>query len=272
MSAKRPKNMTDAEFYRRLLADYSRATRVAMPARVDKFTAATATTRAMIDATPVFIEPLPGDEAGEPLPKITNIPILYPQSGTFYLRFPLAIGDIVLLVFCDKSLDKWLGTGGIVDPQDTRRHSLSDAFAVPGVFPHVDVSAIDTDDSSDLVMGMIGETTTAKIRIVAETGDVVVESGATIKLGSLSSAAATTTAAAVKNVIASLAINYLSAFMAKAVTLAGALVDSTGVDPGAKATFIAEINALKTSVTNDLIGKLDQTGGIAVSNTKVLVD
>ena len=43
------------------------------------------------------------------------------------------IRDVVLLVFCSASLDKWLDRGGEVDPLSDRRHALSDAIAFTGL-------------------------------------------------------------------------------------------------------------------------------------------
>jgi hypothetical protein len=48
---------------------------------------------------------------------------------------PLTRGDYVLLVFCERSIDAWLSIGGIVDPDDYRKFDLSDAVAIPGLFP-----------------------------------------------------------------------------------------------------------------------------------------
>jgi hypothetical protein len=41
----------------------------------------------------------------------------------------------VALVFSDRSLDRWLNAGGVVDPGTYRMHDLSDAIAIPGLHP-----------------------------------------------------------------------------------------------------------------------------------------
>ena len=70
----------------------------------------------------------------ERLPVITDVPIVFPGSGGFRVTFPVAAGDVVLLVFSSSSLDRWLASSGAeVDPVDDRRHHISDAIAIPGL-------------------------------------------------------------------------------------------------------------------------------------------
>ena len=60
-------------------------------------------------------------------------------------------GDQVLLVFSERSLDVWLSAGGIVDPNDTRKHHISDAIAIPGCYPFN--NPITGASASDVVLG-----------------------------------------------------------------------------------------------------------------------
>jgi hypothetical protein len=69
------------------------------------------------------------------LPQPVNVTVWQPGSGKNRHTFPVAAGDFVLLLFCEVSLDRWREVGGTdVDPGDPRRHSLSDAIAIPGMF------------------------------------------------------------------------------------------------------------------------------------------
>jgi len=72
------------------------------------------------------------------LPKLVNVPIRYPKSTTFSITFPIEVDDHVLLIFSERSIDTWLEQGGIRDPFDVRKHSLSDAFAFPMMYPQTD--------------------------------------------------------------------------------------------------------------------------------------
>lgn len=69
------------------------------------------------------------------LPVINNVPIMHPRGGGALIKFAMIKGDPVTLIFSERSLDRWITTGGKVDPQDTRKHALSDAFAYPGGYP-----------------------------------------------------------------------------------------------------------------------------------------
>ena len=71
----------------------------------------------------------------EPLPVVTNVPVVYPRSSNSIIYFPLVKGDSVLLLFAERSIDRWISKGGIVDPADVRKHHLSDGICVPGLFP-----------------------------------------------------------------------------------------------------------------------------------------
>ena len=68
------------------------------------------------------------------MPVIVDVPVVYPRSGEFSITFPLKKGDGVLLVFCETSIDGYHETGGVSTQSDSRRHSLTDAVAIPGFF------------------------------------------------------------------------------------------------------------------------------------------
>ena len=122
--------------------------RVALPAKVVRYDA----TKRQVDAAPCvkeFYTDEDGARVAEALPVITSVPVCFPSSGGFSVTFPVSVGDYVLLVFSDLSLDKWLATGGVVDPSDDRRHALIDAVAIPGLqdFGH----AVDASGASGCI-------------------------------------------------------------------------------------------------------------------------
>lgn len=100
---------------------------VSIPAKVVRVDLA----KGQLDAKPLVKDVFEGQAVSVPV--ITNVPIMWPGAGGFRLTFPLAVEDVVLLVFSDRSLDLWLEKGGEVDPGDPRRHALSDAIAIPGL-------------------------------------------------------------------------------------------------------------------------------------------
>ncbi len=105
---------------------------VCMPARIESYDDATckASVQPLVKRRYV-------DEAGtfqaEALPVITNVPVVMPGSGGVRVKFPISVGDTVLIMFASCSLDRWLALGGLVDPEDGRRGALIDAIAIPGL-------------------------------------------------------------------------------------------------------------------------------------------
>lgn len=78
------------------------------------------------------LQPFPYDYAGgDPvaLPQLSGVPVCF-QKG---VRAPLDAGDVVLVHFASRSLERWRGGDGTGDPQSFRHHDLSDGFCVPMV-------------------------------------------------------------------------------------------------------------------------------------------
>lgn len=107
--------------------------RVALPGRIESYDPATQ----KANVQPLIMDGVTLDDGArgaEALPVVTDVPVIFPGAGAYRLTFPVAAGDIVLLVFASSSLDRWLVRGGMVDPEDDRRHNVSDAVAIPGLF------------------------------------------------------------------------------------------------------------------------------------------
>lgn len=84
-----------------------------------------------------------GAQQSRELPVIPSVPVQFPGAGGYRITFPVAVGDTGLIMFAEASLDKWLVSGGTVDPDDERRHDLTDAVFLPGLrdFGHALTSA-----------------------------------------------------------------------------------------------------------------------------------
>lgn len=106
--------------------------RVAIPGIVESFDASKQT----VSVQPAITENIQaGDEATKAtkLPILTDIPICFPRANGYCITLPIAKGDECLLVFADMCIDGWWQSGGVQDQMETRRHDLSDAFAIIGV-------------------------------------------------------------------------------------------------------------------------------------------
>jgi hypothetical protein len=105
---------------------------VCKPARVVRWDAALQ----LVDAQPLTKNSYydeTGERKTEDWPVITNVPMCFPSSGGYGMTFPVAVGDMVLLMFADRSIDGLLANGSNVDPGEGRSHHLSDAIAIPGM-------------------------------------------------------------------------------------------------------------------------------------------
>jgi hypothetical protein len=70
-------------------------------------------------------------EAATEYPILTDVNIGFMQTNETIMSFPIKVGDDVWVSFSERSLDTWKRDGGIVDPNDPRKHHLSDAVATP---------------------------------------------------------------------------------------------------------------------------------------------
>ena len=74
------------------------------------------------------------DDSVRNLPLCISCPVMFPRAGGFSITFPVTAGDECLVVFAERALDTWMQSGGSQPPVDTRRHSLSDAVAILGLY------------------------------------------------------------------------------------------------------------------------------------------
>ncbi len=91
------------------------------------------------------------------MPMIYNVPVAWPRSGDAWIHFPLKKDDRVTLIFCDRSIEKWLANGEINNPDDKRMHHLSDAFAFPGGYPFNDPASVNNGDDIIIMNGKSNE-------------------------------------------------------------------------------------------------------------------
>lgn len=163
----RAKKMTSAEALITMQSDHLLTTRTVIPGIVKKVNVVNGSL-ITIDAD-VVIYNMVTDDTGlkvknEAIPTISNIPFVVPWGKTagLLLSVPVNVGDDVLLLFADRSIDNWQSTGKMAAPaEDTipRTHDLTDAIAIPGIFNNVtakqvvgyDNQAIELRDTSNKV-------------------------------------------------------------------------------------------------------------------------
>jgi phage baseplate assembly protein gpV len=68
------------------------------------------------------------------LPDLIHVPVVIPRAGGYALTLPIQQGDECLVVFGDMCIDSWWQSGGLQNQLKLRRHSLSDGFAIVGIW------------------------------------------------------------------------------------------------------------------------------------------
>lgn len=135
-----PRTPTLGDVIRHAISSQQAELHVSLPGAIEKYDREAQ----RADIQPLLRRPLvaaDGTElAAETLPILHDVPIVFPRggqgSGAFFISWPLEPGDLVHLVFVERSMDVWLGSeGAITTPLDYRMHSLSDAVAYPGLYP-----------------------------------------------------------------------------------------------------------------------------------------
>src|SRR5260221_12910570 len=75
----------------------------AIPGRVERYDAA----KQVADVTPMVRRSLPrrdGSRASVAIPTIRSVPVIFPCSGDFFVRFPVKADDEGLLLVCERDL------------------------------------------------------------------------------------------------------------------------------------------------------------------------
>lgn len=167
---------SEAEILRRFIEFRLADLHTATPGRIVAFDAAanTATVQPLLQR--VYVD-ASGTETVSSAPLLKAVPVWFPRGGGFRMTWDLAEGDVVLLVFCERSIDTWATSGGEVDPKPRRKHDWSDAVAVPGLAPTE--AAIAGIQPRQLLIG--AEDESVEVRLDRETGTVTVK-GAAVRL------------------------------------------------------------------------------------------
>ncbi|HLV84237.1 MAG TPA: Gp138 family membrane-puncturing spike protein [Devosia sp.] len=97
---------------------------------VARVTGVNATT---INCQPVIARVVDGEAIR--LPEFVEVPPIFLQGGGNYLAQPVAAGDYLLLIVCERSFDRWYYGRDGAPPAQVRMHDYSDGFALVGVNP-----------------------------------------------------------------------------------------------------------------------------------------
>lgn len=141
----------------RVLESRLRNLHTAFPGKVQSYDAQ----QQEADIIPLLNRTIPGREDDDPdaveeLPVLMHVPVLFPRVGAFGITLPLAEGDTVLVVCCERDIGRWRATGERDKPDVARLHPLSGAVAIPGLYPTA--QAIEGGaDGTNMVLGHLGD-------------------------------------------------------------------------------------------------------------------
>lgn len=141
---------TMAEVMRTVIERRLSEMHVCLPAKVVTYDKAT-----QLASVEIQLQKLYEDGTLLSWPIISNVPVKHPRAqGTeTFIHMPLQPGDDLVLVFSERSLDNWKTQGGMTDPNDRRKFSITDAFALIGGSAIPDAFTPETDDSIEIVNG-----------------------------------------------------------------------------------------------------------------------
>lgn len=108
---------------------------------------------------------------------IPSVPLIFPASKSAIMTFPVEVGDLVLLLFSERSIDAFKYSDGKnpIDPKDLRKHEYTDAIAICGMFTYPTALGIHPTDT--VIRMNAGKSNETKISLKPN-GDIVADSSA----------------------------------------------------------------------------------------------
>lgn len=155
----------------------------AIPGFIESYDPETRTAEVSIS----FVQYNEGDDGSEnedAWPKLPDVPVLFPGGGDFHMSWPLANGDPVLIVFCQRDIIRWFATDGKEPHADMLGETMgaNGAICIPRLYPARSTSKPASKD--DALLEFKG----AKF-ILKANGDVVID-GPRLRIGSESAGTA----------------------------------------------------------------------------------
>lgn len=191
----RAKSMGTSEAYVTFFNDLMLERRTALPAYITKVNT-TGGALVSVDVRPAILhtitEPNGIDQRTQELPIISGVPVVMPRSQTtgFSLTIPLAVGDEVLLVVADRSIDNWQSTGRVSRPSEpvvSRSHDLTDAIAIVGIsngmtsIPNYSFEAIELRNKENSISVSVSDSTVVVnnngVKISVEGDTILMDNG-----------------------------------------------------------------------------------------------
>ena len=140
---------SENEMYRSMGDSWKSVLRVSCPGIIQSFDSVTQTCTVQIALRE---EVTKADYSKEwiQIPLLLDAPIVISRAGGYCLTMPIKQGDECLVIFSDMCIDAWFSLGGIQNQLEKRRHDLSDAICIPGIYSQPNVISNYSADSMQL--------------------------------------------------------------------------------------------------------------------------
>ena len=106
------------------IRNYNKSLHTAAPGTIDAFDPVTQFARVSLAIKTLLVN---GEEVA--VPELVDVPVSFDRGGGFTVTRPVRRGDECLVVFCERSIDRWKQIGAGKIPAHTRDHDLSDGIA-----------------------------------------------------------------------------------------------------------------------------------------------
>jgi len=122
----------EVEGTRKMLDTLAFDMRVASPGIIQSFDSVKQTATVRIAIKEQLI--IDGEIQEAQIADLVDVPVMMLRAGGYVVTFPISVGDECLLIFSDTCIDSWFVAGGVQPQMSVRRHDLSDAFAIVGIW------------------------------------------------------------------------------------------------------------------------------------------
>jgi len=164
----RKEELTTADIIKKAIENRIAQVHTSLPARINKINL----TNRTVDVQPLIRSKIDGKYKN--LPIISNVPIMFLRTSVALISIPINKDDTGTLFFSESSIKNWQLSGEIQDPEDDRKHHLTDCYFMPSIMYDGKGLAINSSLQIILKNGKV---------IIGDDGKIEIE-GPEIKLGS----------------------------------------------------------------------------------------
>lgn len=136
------RNQSDSDALKTIINRKLVNVRTAIPGEITKINTGTNNSITSVEVVPGVqrIQTIDDQKTLITMPPVLTVPLVYPHAQTlgYAMTIPVSVGDEVLLIVADRSIDNWTENGGIQPPVEStvsRMHSITDSLAIVGATP-----------------------------------------------------------------------------------------------------------------------------------------